>query len=204
MRSRPGRRARRKRDGRPPRSRRTNTPPSSPPRTLDHPPPSRAEAVSWAPVTRTYVLDTSVLLADPHSLFRFAEHDVVLPVVVVSELEAKRDHPDLGWAARQALRRLERFRVDAGSLTEPLVANPAGGTLRVELNHQDTAGLPSALAADNNDHRILAVARNLADEGRDVVVVTKDLPLRLKCSIAGLPADEYRNELVSDSSWTGF
>src|SRR5262249_3447865 len=156
-----------------------------------------AEAVSWAPVTRTYVLDTSVLLADPHSLLRFAEHDVVLPIVVVSELEAKRDHPDLGWAARQPLRRLERIRVDAGNLTERLVVNQSGGTLRVELNHQDTAGLPPALAADNNDHRILAVARNLADEGHDVVVVTKDLPLRLKASIVGLAADEYRNELAA-------
>jgi PhoH-like ATPase len=153
---------------------------------------------------RTYVLDTSVLLADPRSLERFDEHEVVLPIVVLMELEAKRDHPDLGWAARQALRLLERFRLDAGSLTEPLVVNGAGGTLRVELNHQDTAGLPAAMATENNDHRILAVAKNLSDEGHDVVVVTKDLPLRLKASIVGLAADEYRNELAADSSWTGF
>ena len=155
-------------------------------------------------MTRTYVLYTSVLLADPRSLSRFDEHDVVLPIVVVTELEAKRHHPELGWAAREALRQLERLRTEGGNLTEPLPANPAGGTIRVELNHQDTAGLPAALATDNNDHRILAVARNLADEGRDVVVVTKDLPLRLKCSIVGLAADEYRNELATDTSWTGF
>jgi PhoH-like ATPase len=153
---------------------------------------------------RTYVLDTSVLLADPRALERFDEHEVVLPIVVLMELEAKRDHPDLGWAARQALRLLERFRLEAGSLTEPLVANPSGGTLRVELNHQDTSGLPAAMAAENNDHRILAVAKNLSDEGHDVVVVTKDLPLRLKASIVGLAADEYRNELATDASWTGF
>jgi PhoH-like ATPase len=156
------------------------------------------------PSGRTYVLDTSVLLADPRALVRFDEHEVVLPIVVLMELEAKRDHPELGWAARQTLRLLERFRTDAGSLTEPLRANEAGGTLRVELNHQDTAGLPVALAADNNDHRILAVAKNLADEGHRVTVVTKDLPLRLKCSVVGLDADEYRNELANDSSWTGF
>lgn len=152
----------------------------------------------------TYVLDTSVLLSDPRALVRFDEHEVVLPIVVLIELEAKRDHPELGWAARQALRILEQFRTDSGSLIEPLVANPAGGTLRVELNHLDTAGLPAALAADNNDHRILAVAKNLADEGRSVTVVTKDLPLRLKCSIVGLVADEYRNDLASDTNWTGF
>ena len=156
-----------------------------------------------ADVPRTYVLDTSVLLADPLSLVRFAEHEVVLPIVVISELEAKRNHPELGWAARQALRTLEQFR-RSGPLTEALLANEAGGTLRVELNHQATSALPAALTADNNDHRILAVAKNLADEGHDVTVVTKDLPLRLKASIVGLDADEYRNELASDSSWSGF
>jgi PhoH-like ATPase len=164
-----------------------------------------AALVSPARAQRTYVLDTSVLLADPRALLRFDEHEVVLPIVVLMELEAKRHHPELGWAARQTLRLLEKFRTDAGSLTESLVANPAGGTLRVELNHQDTAGLPAALASDNNDHRILAVAKNLADEGHAVTVVTKDLPLRLKASIVGLHADEYRNELASgDFSWSGF
>jgi PhoH-like ATPase len=152
---------------------------------------------------RTYVLDTSVLLADPRSLVRFDEHEVVLPIVVITELEAKRDHPELGWAARQALRMLERFR-RSGPLTDALVANEAGGTLRVELNHQDTSALPSAMTTDNNDHRILAVAKNLAHEGHDVTVVTKDLPLRLKASIVGLHADEYRNELAADASWSGF
>ena len=151
-----------------------------------------------------YVLDTSVLLADPRALVRFDEHDVVLPVVVLTELEAKRDHPELGWAARRALRLLEDFRVTHGSLTEPLPVNVQGGTLRVELNHADTSCLPTSLHADNNDHRILAVARNLAAEGHPVTVVTKDLPLRLKASIVGLDADEYRNELAEDPSWTGF
>ncbi len=156
-----------------------------------------------SPRPRTHVLDTSVLLADPACLARFAEHEVVLPVVVLSELEGKRHHPDLGYAAREALRSLERLRLAHGSLTDPLPVNDEGGTLRVELNHQDTRSLPPSLTADNNDHRILAVARNLADEGRDVVVVTKDLPLRLKASIVGLDADEYRNEQARDTGWTG-
>jgi PhoH-like ATPase len=153
---------------------------------------------------RTYVLDTSVLLADPRAPLRFDEHEVVLPVVVLMELEAKRDHPELGWAARRALRLLEGFRLRHGTVTDPLPVNDHDGTLRVELNHSDTSCLPSSLTADNNDHRILAVARNLAAEGRDVVVVTKDLPLRLKASIVGLDADEYRNELAHDPTWTGF
>jgi PhoH-like ATPase len=152
---------------------------------------------------RTYVLDTSVLLADPWALRRFAEHEVVIPLVVLTELEAKRHHPDLGWAARQSLRNLEAMRLRHGSLLQTMPANEAGGTLRVEINHQETAGLPEALRSEHNDHRILAVARNLVHEQRDVVVVTKDLPLRLKASIVGLSADEYRNELAADDTWSG-
>ena len=153
---------------------------------------------------RDYVLDTSVLLADPRALTRFAEHQIVLPMVVLNELEAKRDHPELGWAARRALRYLERLRIEHGSLTAAIGVNDEGGTVRVELNHIDTSVLPPSIAGTSNDHRILAVAQNLANAGRRVVVVTKDLPLRLKASVAGLEAEAYRNELVTDSGWTGF
>ncbi|MEZ5265122.1 MAG: PhoH family protein [Acidimicrobiales bacterium] len=153
---------------------------------------------------RTYVVDTSVLLADPRALTRFEEHEVVLPVVVLNELEAKRHHPELGWAARKALRFLESHRIRTGSLVVPAEVNERGGTVRVELNHADLGGLPQAMRSDNNDHRILAVAANLATEGASVVVVSKDLPLRLKASVAGLAAEEYRNELAHDDGWTGF
>jgi PhoH-like ATPase len=152
---------------------------------------------------RTFVLDTSVLLADPWAIGRFAEHDVVIPLVVLTELEGKRHHPELGWAARQTLRMLEELRLEHGSVLRAMPANDQGGTLRVEVNHTEMAGFPAALSNDTNDHRILAVARNLATEGRDVTVVTKDLPLRLKASIVGLEADEYRNEMVVDTSWSG-
>jgi len=152
---------------------------------------------------RVYVLDTSVLLSDPRALERFAEHEVVIPLVVLTELEAKRHHPELGWAAREVLRMLEGLRLEHGSLLRPMPANDEGGTLRVEVNHTEMAGFPAALSGETNDHRILAVGRNLATEGRDVVIVTKDLPLRLKASIVGLDADEYRNELASDSNWSG-
>ena len=152
---------------------------------------------------RVYVLDTSVLLSDPRALGRFAEHEVVIPLVVLTELERKRHHPDLGWAARETLRMLEDLRLAHGSLLRPMPANDEGGTLRVEVNHTEMAGFPAALLGETNDHRILAVARNIAAEGRDVTIVTKDLPLRLKASIVGLDADEYRNELASDSNWAG-
>ena len=148
---------------------------------------------------RTYVLDTSVLLADPGALRRFEEHEVVLPVVVITELEGKRHHPELGYFARTALRMLDELRVVHGRLDEPVPVGDLGGTVRVELNHTDAGSLPSGFRLGDNDTRILAVARNLADEGSDVTLVSKDLPLRIKASAVGLDAQEYRGETMSDS-----
>ncbi|MGN6271477.1 MAG: PhoH family protein [Protaetiibacter sp.] len=152
---------------------------------------------------RTYVLDTSVLLSDPRSIFRFAEHSVVLPVVVVTELEAKRNDPEIGYFARAALRLLDDLRVEHERLDFPIAVGDAGGSLRVELNHSNMSVLPSGLQLGDNDSRILAVALNLANDGLDVVVVSKDLPLRVKAASIGLPAEEYRAELAVDSGWTG-
>jgi PhoH-like ATPase len=151
---------------------------------------------------RTYVLDTSVLLSDPRAMLRFDEHDVVLPLVVVSELEAKRDHPEVGGFARAALRVLDGLREQHGRLDQPIPL-PGGGAVRVELNHTDAAVLPPTLRSGSADARILAVARNLAAEGRSVVLVSKDLPLRITAAAVGLPAQEYRNELARDAGWTG-
>jgi PhoH-like ATPase len=154
-------------------------------------------------IRRTYVLDTSVLLSDPRALRRFDEHDVVIPVVVVTELEAKRSHPELGYFARQALRLLDDLRVENGRLDEPMTVGDTGGTVRVELNHTDVSVLPSGLRLGDNDTRILAVARNLQADGRAVVLVSKDLPMRVKASSVGLPAEEYRAEFVVETGYTG-
>ena len=154
-------------------------------------------------IRRTYVLDTSVLLSDPRALRRFDEHDVVIPVVVVTELEAKRSHPELGYFARQALRLLDDLRVENGRLDEPMTVGNTGGTVRVELNHTDVSVLPSGLRLGDNDTRILAVARNLQADGRAVVLVSKDLPMRVKASSVGLPAEEYRAEFVVETGYTG-
>lgn len=151
----------------------------------------------------TYVLDTSVLLSDPGALLRFAEHHIVIPLVVVSELEAKRHHPELGFTARKALHILDDFRSDYDRLDEPIPVGDAGGTVRVELNHVDATTMPVGFDRSENDTRILAVARNLAAEGHDVVVVTKDVPMRVKASALGLQAEEYLAELATDSGFTG-
>ena len=152
---------------------------------------------------RTYVLDTSVLLADPASFTRFDEHNVVIPVVVITELEGKRHHPELGFFARQALRYLDDLRISHGRLDAEVPVGELGGTMRVELNHIDSQVLPAGFRLGDNDTRILSVARSLANEGHNVVLVSKDMPLRIKASSIGLEAEEYRAELPVDSGWTG-
>ncbi len=160
-------------------------------------------ATAGSPEHRTYVLDTSVLLADPGAINRFHEHEVVIPVVVITELEAKRHHPELGYFARTALRRLDDLRVEHGTLDVPLPIGDEGGTIRVELNHTNPEALPAGFRLGDNDTRILSVAKNLADEGHDVTLVSKDLPMRVKASSVGLAAEEYRAELALESGWTG-
>ena len=152
---------------------------------------------------KTYVIDTSVLLSDPLALRNFAEHGVVVPVVVITELEGKRHHPELGYFARAALRFLDDQRVQYGRLDAPIPVNDVDGTLRVELNHTDPEVLPPGFRLGDNDSRILAVALNYKAEGHDVVLVSKDLPMRVKASAVGLVAEEYRHELTPDSGWTG-
>lgn len=126
----------------------------------------------------------------------------MLPLVVIGELEGKRNHPELGWFAREALRILDDLRIRHGRLDQPLPLDN-GGTLRVELNHTDAAVLPPGFRVDTNDSRILCVAMNLAREGADVVLVTKDLPLRVKASVLGLPAEEYQALSPVDTGFSG-
>jgi PhoH-like ATPase len=152
---------------------------------------------------RTYVLDTSVLLADPAAFLRFDEHEVILPLVVISELEGKRNHPELGYFARQSLRLLDDLRVQYTRLDEPVPVTSSGGTLRVELNHADPSVLPPGFRNDANDTRILSVALALSAEGKDVTLVSKDMPLRVKAASVGLAADEYRHGQATDPTWTG-
>ena len=151
---------------------------------------------------RTFVLDTSVLLSDPGALLRFGDSDVVLPLVVVGELENKRYHPELGWFARQALRMLDDLRVTHGRLDAPVPIGDDGGTLHVELNHSDPSVLPAGFRNDSNDSRIMVVALNLRAEGRVVSLITKDVPLRVKAAAVGLDTDDYRMHDAKDAGWT--
>ncbi len=153
----------------------------------------------------TYILDTSVLLASPKSIFSFDEHEVVLPLVVIKELENKRNDPEIGYLARQALRSLEELRTTKGELKTGVVVNSDGGTLRVETAQGDRDLLPESLRTSySHDTSILTVAATLSKQGKKVKLVSKDLPMRLLASTAvNIIAEDYRADILPDSGYTG-
>jgi PhoH-like ATPase len=135
---------------------------------------------------RTFVLDTCVLLADPDAILRFDEHDLVLPLVVIEELDRKKTAlDDVGRNARHALRTIESLRAANGGGLRSAQRLPSGGTLRIESNHVDVP-LPPYLEPTKPDHRILAVAIGLGG-----TLVTKDAALRIKGSQLGVPVEDY-------------
>ena len=147
----------------------------------------------------SYVLDTCVLLADPRALYRFDEHEVVLPLVVVEELDQHKARLDeVGRNARAAVRMIEELRLRSDSGLRDPVPLPGGGSLRVEGNHVGEA-LPTYLDPTTPDHRILSVAKALAG-----TLVTKDGALRIKASQLGVGVEDYRADTVEvDQRYTG-
>lgn len=158
-----------------------------------------------AELTRTYVLDTCVLLADPNALLRFDEHDVVLPLIVVEELDRKKTRFDeVGTNARRALRLLEELGASRdGGLLEPAPL-PGGGSLRIELNRISSPRMPAVLDPSTPDHRILASCLNIADDGHEAVLVTKDTALRIKGAQLELEVEDYRADTAQvDELYSG-
>ena len=153
-------------------------------------------------MSRAYVLDTCVVLADPHAMLRFDEHQVVLPLVVIEELDRKKTRMDeVGTNARLAIRALEEAGASRpGGMREP-VRLPSGGSLRIELNGVVSERLPKALDPQSPDHRILATCLNLAEQGEDPVLVTKDASLRIKGAQLGVEVQDYRADTVDVSEF---
>lgn len=149
------------------------------------------------------MLDTSVLLSDPRALTRFAEHSIVLPVVVITELEKKRHDPEIGFFARRALRLLDDLRETHGRLDFPVPIGDEGGTLRIELAYGDEQVLPRGIRLSDNDSKILAVAQTLANDGQEVTVVSQDLPMRVKASSLGIMAEAYRHKQAGNEEYSG-
>ncbi|KAA3636434.1 MAG: PhoH family protein [Armatimonadetes bacterium] len=152
----------------------------------------------------SYILDTCVLLADPTAILRFDEHDVVLPLVVIEELDRQKSRMDeVGANARRAIRLLEELGASRdGGLASPQPL-PNGGTLRIELNGIHSDRLPEVLDPATPDHRILSTCLNIDDAG-GAVLVTKDAALRIKGAQLGVVVEDYRGDTVEvDESYSG-
>ncbi len=154
---------------------------------------------------RTYVLDTCVLLADPHAPLKFDEHDVVIPLVVVEELDQMKTRFDeVGANARRAIRLLEEHGASrSGGLRSPVMLD-SGGTVRIEINQIESPRLPAIFDQGRPDHRILATCLNLDDHDSGTVLVTKDAALRIKGAQLDLAVQDYRADTVQvDELYSG-
>jgi len=152
---------------------------------------------------KIFVLDTNVLLHDPRAIFSFEDNDVVIPIVVIEELDKfKKGVDEIGRNARQVSRILDEHRLK-GKLSQG-VQLEGGGNLRVELNHQSPESLPSELIATKADNRILATALNLKNDGLPVILVTKDTNLRIKADALGMTAEDYESDMITlDELYSG-
>ena len=151
-----------------------------------------------------YVLDTNVLLHSPHSLFAFSEHTIVIPEVVLEELDRFKSEPnDRGANSREVSRIIDQLRAK-GNLIDGVLLNDEGGLLRIAVNHLDTS-LPPHWDRYKADNRILQVCRGLSEEGRQVILVSRDTNMRVKAVILDVPAEDFRNEKVAkiEDQYTG-
>jgi PhoH-like ATPase len=162
-------------------------------------------------LSKIYVLDTNVLLQDPYSIFTFEDNEVVIPAVVLEEVDSKKRYMDeVGRNARQVSRLIDKLRL-TGKLHEKIPLEN-GGTLRIELNHRSFHELQEIFIEKTNDNRILAVAKNLFQEeqmkenGKKVILVSKDTLVRVKADAIGLFAEDFLSDRVveADHIYTGF
>lgn len=145
---------------------------------------------------KTYVLDTNILIDAPHALSSFEDNHIVLPLAVIEELDGlKRADGVTGANARSVIRTLEELRLQ-GNLTEGINLS-GGGTLRIETNYSDV-DLPDGMNTLNNDRRILQVCKGLQEKDQIVVLVTRDIVVRIKAQILGVPAEEFTTDLISE------
>eukprot|EP01041_Mallomonas_annulata_P038218 gene38218-61672_t len=157
-----------------------------------------------------FVLDTNVLMHDPSSLFRFEEHDVYLPMMTLEELDDhKKGMSEVARNARQVSRTLDALvgTIEDGAIEDGIVLSKLGnkdakGRLFFQTRLQNGPSLPEGLPQGKADNQILGVVRNLENEmpGRAIVLVSKDINMRIKCRALGLPAEDYFNDHVLEDT----
>ena len=147
-------------------------------------------------MAKTYVLDTNVLLHDPESLFSFEDNLIVLPLSVIEELDfIKKRIDEVGRNAREASRKIDGLRV-MGHLAAG-VKLPSGGSIRIDLNGNESYDLLGGIDLNKVDNRILALAYHLTKSANDrVILVTKDLNLRIKADVLGILTEDFTSDKV--------
>jgi PhoH-like ATPase len=161
-------------------------------------------------MTKMFVLDTNVLMHDPSSLFRFEEHDVYLPMMTLEELDDhKKGMSEVARNARQVSRTLDALvgtledgAIENGITLSKLGNKDAKGRLFFQTRLQNGPMLPEGLPQGKADNQILGVVRNLESEqpGRAIVLVSKDINMRIKARALGLPAEDYFNDHVLEDT----
>ena len=147
---------------------------------------------------KTFVLDTNVLIQDPHALLSFEDNTVILPLAVLEELDSlKNADGERGRNARQAIRTLETLRL-SGDLAQGIEL-PEGGHLRLEVNHAEVE-LPSGMNPHSADSRVLKVCKGLTDRGIHVVLVTMDIVVRIKAQMMGIPAEDFTTDQAEEKA----
>lgn len=155
-------------------------------------------------MSKCYVLDTNVLLHSPNSMFTFNEHTVVIPEVVIEELDRfKKESSERGANSRQVSRLIDKFRLE-GNLLEGVKLNEFGGILRLEANHLSTP-MPSHWDREKGDNRILQVCKGLVESGHTAILVSRDTNMRVKAAILEIQAEDFRNDKVAtiEQQYTG-
>lgn len=148
-------------------------------------------------MSKVYVLDTNVLLHAPNAVFAFNEHTVVIPEVVIEELDRfKKEGSDRGANSRHISRMIDKLRLE-GNLLEGVPLNASGGILRLESNHMNTE-MPPHWSRDKADNRILQVCKGLMESGQPTILVSRDTNLRVKATILNVPAEDFKNDKVAD------
>ncbi len=151
-----------------------------------------------------YVLDTNVLLYSPQAIFAFSEHTVIIPEVVLEELDKfKSESTERGAHSRQVSRIIDELRCQ-GNLLNGVPLNDQGGILRIETNCLEI-NLPPHWDRAKPDNRILQVCKGLADNNQHTVLVSRDTNLRVKAVILDIQAEDFRNDKVAaiEDQYTG-
>ena len=146
---------------------------------------------------KNYILDTNVLIHFPGSIYTFEDNNVIIPLICLEELDSLKSREGvIGYQAREAIRELNNVR-QYGNIHEG-VKLPKGGTLRVEMNHMNSDGIPDGLDLIKNDNKILTIAINIKKESKKIktILVTKDICVAIKAESLGLEVQDYQNDKV--------